>query len=116
MHADARGRGHAQIAVRPLPAVGELGTRGLELHEDIVRGAKKQFALLGQDQAAGMAVKQRDRQLLFERADLPRHRRLRKPELFAGMGEAAGLGSSVKYFELVPIHLRTFFLSPCGKR
>ena len=104
MHADARRRRHAQIAVRPLAAVGELGARGFELHEHVVRGAIEQFALLGQDQAAGVAMKQRDRQLLLERAHLARHRRLRQPELLAGMGEAAGLGGGVKNFQLVPIH------------
>ena len=105
MHADARRRGDAQIAIRPLPAVGELGARRLELHEHFVRGSIEQFALLGENQAAGVAVKQRYRQLLFERAHLARHRRLRQPELFAGMREAAGLGRGMKYFELVPIHL-----------
>ncbi len=78
--------------------VGELGARGFELHEDFVRGAIEELALLGQDQAAGVPVKQRDRQLLLERADLPRHRRLRQPELLAGMREAAGLGGGMKYF------------------
>ena len=78
--------------------VGELGARGLELHEHFVRGAIEQLALLGKDQAASMPVKQRDRQLLFERAHLPRHRRLRQPELLSGVSETAGLGGGMKYF------------------
>ena len=62
VHADAgRGR-HFQLAVRPLAAVGELGARRLELHEHFMRGAVEQFALLGEDQAARVAMKQRDRQ------------------------------------------------------
>src|SRR5262249_26103121 len=70
-----------------------------------VGGAIEQLALLGQNQTAGVTVKQRDRQLLFECADLARHRRLRQSKLLAGMREAAGFGRGVKYFELVPIHL-----------
>src|SRR4029077_1794552 len=56
------------------------------------------------ERAGGGAGKQRDRKLLFERADLPRHRRLRQSELLAGMGEAAGLGGGVENFQFVPIH------------
>ena len=107
VHADARRGGDAQIAVRPLAAVGELGARRLELHEHVVRGAEQQIALLGQDQAARMAVKQRDRELLLERAHLARHRRLRQPELFAGMGETSRLGGGVKDLELIPVHDRS---------
>jgi hypothetical protein len=36
-----------------------------------MRGAKQQVALLGEDQAAGMAMEQRHRELLLQRADLP---------------------------------------------
>src|SRR6185312_15873534 len=105
VHADARRGGHAQIAVRPLAAVGELGARRLELHEHVVRGAEQKIALLGQNQAARVAVKQRHGELLLERAHLPRHRRLRQPELFAGMGETSRLGGGVKDFQLIPIHI-----------
>ena len=115
MDADAgRGR-HAQVAVRPFAAVGELGARRFELHEHVVRGAVEQLALLGQDQAARVAVKQRDRKLLLQRADLPRHRRLRQAELLAGMGEAAGFGRGVKNLELVPVHVLNF-LAPRAER
>ena len=81
-----------------------LARADFELHEHVVGGAKQQVALLGQDQPARMAVKQRHRELLLERADLARHRRLREPELLAGVGEAAGFGGGVKDFELVPVH------------
>src|SRR5205085_931553 len=93
-----------QFAVRPLAAVGVLCPRGLELHEHLVGGVVKEFALLGQDQPARVAVKERDAQLLFERRDLPRYRRLRQPKLFARMREAAGLGGGVENLELVPVH------------
>ena len=102
--ADAERGRHLQLAVRPLAGVGQLGARGLELHEHFVRGAVEQLALFGEDQPARVAVKQRDAELLFERADLPRHRRLRQPELLAGMREAAGLGGGVEDLQLVPVH------------
>ena len=68
VHADAGRGGHLEFAVRPLAAVGELGARRLQLHEHFVRGAIQQFALLGEDQAARMAMEQRHRQLLLQRA------------------------------------------------
>ena len=67
VHADAGRGGDFQFAVRPLAAVGELGARGLQLHEHFVRGAVEQFALLGEDQPARMAVEQRHGKLGFER-------------------------------------------------
>ena len=102
--ADARRGRHLQLAVRLFAAVGELGARRLELHEHVMGGAIEQLALLGEDQPARMAVEQRDRQFLLERADLPRHRRLRQPELLAGMREAAGFGRGVEHLQLVPVH------------
>ena len=104
MHADADRGGHLEFAVRPLAAVGQLGARGFELHEHFVRGAVQQFALLGEDQAARVAVEQRAPTAPLERRHLPRHRRLRQAELLAGMREAAGLGGGVKDLQLVPIH------------
>ena len=107
VHAEARRGGDAQVAVRPLAAVGQLGARGLQLHEHFVRGAIEKFALLGEDQPARMAVEQRHRQFLFERADLARHRRLRQAELLAGMGKASRFGCGVKHLQLVPVHRRS---------
>ena len=109
MVADAlRGR-HFELAMRPLAAVGELGARGLEFQEHLVRGAVEQFALFGEDQAPRVAMKQRDAELLLERADLPRHRRLRQPKLLARVREAAGVGGRMKNLQLIPIHPQTFF-------
>ena len=104
VHAEARRGGDAQVAVRPLAAVGQLGARGLELHEHFVRGAIEEFALLGEDQPARMAVEQRHREFLFERADLTRHGRLRQAKLLARMREAARLRCGVKNLQLVPVH------------
>ena len=68
----AGGVGDLEVAARPLAAVGELGARRLQLHEHVMRGAEQQVALFGEDQAAGMAMEQRHRELLLQRADLPR--------------------------------------------
>jgi hypothetical protein len=104
VHPDAQGRGHLELAIGFLAAVGQLGACRLELHEHVVGGALQQLALLGEDEPARMAVEQRDAELLLERGDLPRYRRLRQAELLARMGEAAGLGGCVEDLELVPIH------------
>ncbi len=123
------GRGRdPQLSVGPLLAVGQLGARRFELHEYVVRGVVQQLALLGEDEPAGMAVEQRDAELLLERRHLPRHCRLRQAELLARMGEAAGLGSGVKDLELIPVHAHRRFhrtahsaaragsASPCAAR
>src|SRR5258708_32951094 len=63
--------------------------------------------------AAGMAVEQRYRELLLQRADLPRNGRLRQPELFAGMREAARFRRRVKDLQLVPIHVGKSVAGSC---
>ena len=77
VHADARRGRYPQIAVRPFATVGELSARGFELHEHIVGGVVKELALLGENEAARMTMKQRDAEFLLERRYLARHRRLR---------------------------------------
>jgi hypothetical protein len=62
--------GDLEVAARPLAAVGQLCARRLQLHEHVMGGAEQQVALFGEDQAAGVAVEQRDRQFLLERAHL----------------------------------------------
>jgi hypothetical protein len=104
--AERRRGGDLEVAARPLAAVGELGARRLQLHEHVMRGAEQQVALFGEDQPARVAVEQRHREFLLQRADLPRYCRLRKPELLAGVGKASRLCSRVKDFQLVPIHIR----------
>src|SRR5437763_1517749 len=68
--ADAGRGGDLEITARPLAAVGQFGARRLELHEHVMRGAEQEVALLGEDQAAGVAMEQRDRELLLQRGDL----------------------------------------------
>src|SRR5882757_6654770 len=70
-----------------------------------MRGAEQQVARLGEDQAAGVAVEQRNRKLLLQRADLTGDRRLRKPKLLAGMRKAARFRRCVKDLQLVPVHV-----------
>ena len=65
-----RGR-HLQLAMGFFAAVGQLGAGRLKLHEYVMGGAVEQLALFGQDQPAGVAVKQRNRQFLLECAHLP---------------------------------------------
>src|SRR5262249_57807624 len=97
------GGGVFGVAVGPLAAVGGLGARGFELHEHVVGGAVQQFALFGENESARMAMEQRNAEFLFERGNLPRHRRLRQPELLATMREAAGLGGGVDNLRRVPL-------------
>src|SRR3981081_4343113 len=87
--------------------------RGLQLHEHIMRGAKQQVALFGENEAARMAMEQRHRKLLLQRADLPRNGRLRQPKLLAGMREAASFRRRVKYLQLVPIHIGKSVAGSC---
>ena len=84
--------------------VGKKRLGGRELVHDLARRAEQHLALLGQHQAAGMAVEERDLQLLLERADLPADGRLAHAQRLTGMGEAAGLGGGMKDAELIPVH------------
>ena len=89
--------GDAQHAGRPVLVLGQLGLDRLELHQHVVRGAEQHLALLGQHQAARMAVEQRHADILLQRADLPRDRRLRQTQRLGGMRERAGLRRGVKH-------------------
>ena len=96
--------GDPELAGRLVLRIGQPGAGGRKLGEDVMGGAVEELALLGQDQAAGVAVEQRHLEVLLERADLAADRRLRQAQIMAGMGEAAGLGDRVEDPELVPIH------------
>ncbi|SCM79246.1 hypothetical protein KL86PLE_90306 [uncultured Pleomorphomonas sp.] len=102
--ADADGGGDAQRAGRALAAVGQPALHVLELQEHVMGGAVEQFALLGEDQAAGVAVEQRHAEILLEGADLAADGGLAHVQAVAGVGEAPGVGGGVEYPELVPIH------------
>ena len=89
-----------ELAGRPLAAVGELGARGLELHEHFVRGAIQQSPCSVRIRPRAWRWNSATLSSLLERAHLPRHRRLRGPSCVARMGEAAGFGGGVKYRSL----------------
>ena len=101
--AETDGRGDAQRAGRLVLVLGQLGLDALELDQHVMRGAEQHLALLGQHQAARVAVEQRHADILLERADLPRDRRLRQMQLLGGMGERASLRRGVKHAQLVPV-------------
>ena len=85
--ADAHRCRHAQQSVRPLAIVRQPHARRIELLPDILDRAKQDFALLGQDQAARMAVEQRHPEVLLQSADLSADGRLAQAQRLAGMGE-----------------------------
>ena len=88
-------------------AFGQLGFGHRQLGEDLMRRPIEQLTLFGQDEAARMAVKQRDIEAFFQRADLPRHGRLAQIQRFSRMREAAGLGHGMEDTQFIPIHLIT---------
>ena len=84
---------------RPLRFLLALGNQGLGLVQParhLADVAVQQFALLGEDQAAGVPVEQRRVERLLERADLPADGRLAQMQNLASMGEAAGIGNRQK--------------------
>ena len=109
VNADSRGCRHPQIAVWPLAAVGEFRARSFELHEHVMRGVMKELALFGENESARVTMEERNPELLLERRNLPRYRRLRQSQLLAGMGKAASLGGGVENLQLVPVHVHRHF-------
>ena len=104
--AKAHGRGDAQLARRLLLRVHQARLGGGELGEHFVRRAIQHLALLGEDEAARMAVEEGHVQRIFQRRDLAADSRLRQAQLVACMGEAAGIRHGVEDPELVPVHDR----------
>src|SRR5262249_12126367 len=77
---------------------------GVDLGRHVARGAVEQLALLGQDETARVAMEQHHTELLLERADLARDRRLTELQRIARMREAAGIRHGLKDPQLGPIH------------
>jgi len=96
-------RGASQA--EPKLALREQGLGHRELGEHLPHRAVQALALFRQDQAAGVAVEQRDLQRLFQRRDLAGDRGLAEVQRLAGMGEAASLGDGVEHAQLIPVHL-----------
>ena len=75
-----------------------------QAREHIRHRAIEQLAFVGQRQAARMTLKQRRRQIVFQRADLPAHRRLAQRQHLSGMREASRRRHGVEDAKLVPVH------------
>ena len=106
-----RGR-HPQIAVRLLPAVDQPAADRVELENHVAHRAEQHFALLGQDEAARVAMEERRAEVGFERSDLTADGRLAQAQRLAGVGERPGVGGGLKDAQLVPVHERS--LGPAG--
>ena len=91
-----RGR-HPQHAGRPVLGLRQPGLDRLELHQHVMRGAEQHLALLGQHEAAGMAMEQRHADIVLQRAHLARNRRLGQAQRLGGMGERPSLRCGVKH-------------------
>ena len=102
--AERYGRGDLERPLWPVLRFGDQAFGHRQLGEDLARRAEQQLALLGQDQAASMAMEERHAEAFLERADLAADGGLAEVQRFAGMGEAARLGDGVKDPQLVPIH------------
>ncbi len=102
--AEAHGGGDAQLAEHLLLAVLDAGAGGLEALGHGAGRIEQELALLGQDQAAGVAVEERGRERLLQPADLPADGGLRQAQRLAGMGERARVRDRVEDAQLVPVH------------
>ncbi len=102
--AEADRGGDLDAPGRLLLALGQQRLGHRQLGEHLADRAVQALALLGQDQAAGVAVEQRDLEVLLEGRDLARDRGLAEVQGFARMGEAARFRHRVKHPKLVPIH------------
>ena len=82
---------------------GEQDLRRCKLAQHILRGPVEQLALLGQDEAARMPVKQGNVQIPFERADVAAHRGLADAQRLARVRETPRFGGSMEYPQFVPV-------------
>src|SRR5579883_2433963 len=103
-HTDTKPRRHSKLAVGLFAALckGHLGR--LKLSHDLACRAKQELALLCEHQAAGMAVKQLNFEILLEGAHLAADRRLAKPQRLTRLGKGPGGRRRAKSPQLVPIH------------
>ena len=97
-------RRHPQFTRGLRRRIGKQRFRRLQLCEDVRDGAVQKFALLGQNEAARVTVKEGHFEIGFERRNLAAHRRLAHVQLVAGMRKTAGLRGGVKNAKFVPVH------------
>lgn len=79
--------GDPKPAGRIVCGLGKTNTYCLKLEQYIMGCAIEKFALFGHDQATGMAVKQRNANILLQSTDLSRDRGLGQMEFLGCMGE-----------------------------
>ena len=96
-------RGDAQLAGRLVGVLGQLNLDAFQLHQHFMGGAIKNFALFGEDQAAGMAMKQLDADILLERAHLAADGRLGQMQLVGRMGERSRFRRRMENTQFVPV-------------
>ena len=92
--------------MRLLPAVDESAAHGVEFKNHVAHGAEQHFALFGQNETAGVAVKQRRAKVGLQRTDLTTYRRLAETQRLAGMGERPSVGGRLEDAQLIPVHER----------
>ena len=83
---------------------------GVELEDHVAHGAEQHFALLGQNEAASVAMKQWRAEVGLQRSDLPADRRLAEAQRLARMRKRPSVRGRLKDAQLIPIHER--FLGP----
>ncbi len=90
--------------MRTFPAIPEPRLGHGQLVENFLCRTVENLPLFGENQAAGVAVKEGHFETFLQPANLPADRRLAEIERLAGMGEAARFGDHLKDTKLVPIH------------
>ena len=102
--AEAHGGRHAELAQNLLLAVADARGGGVEALGHRGGGVEQKLPLLGQNQAARVAVEERGAERVLERADLAADGRLAQMQHVPGMRERARRRDGVEDPELVPIH------------
>ena len=102
--ADADGRVDPQVAGRRVAAVAERRLHRGHPLGDLIGRMQQYFPLLGQHEAACVAMEQRGGEILLERTDLPADRRLAQAKPLRGTGEAAGMRDGMEDADPIPIH------------
>ena len=101
---EAHRRGYLQPAGWLFLAFGQQCLGDCQLGEDLTHRPVQCLALFSQDQAAGVAVEQRNLKRFLQCRDLARNGRLAQAERVSGMREAACLRHGVEHTQLVPVH------------
>ena len=101
--ADPDSRRDLEISGRPLICFVQSLARRLYAQADVLRGSEENITMLGQDQAAGVTMEERNVQIALEGADASADGGLVQVELFSGPGKASSFCHGKEEFDLVPI-------------